>query len=103
VSLGEEASSWSYRHDRDLTCFSEGTENPTLIDAPTAALLPEGVRGAPAVLLLQSVSTRQLQPMSPGRLSGRIAGAVAREFSVTRWCSVVLSRANGNGRRGVSC
>ena len=54
ASLGEETSSWPYRHDRDLTGFIDGSENPTLLDAPTAALLPEGVPGAAgAVLLLQ--------------------------------------------------
>src|SRR6202451_54262 len=52
--LGEETSSWSYRHDRDLTGFIDGSENPTLLDAPEAALLPEGVPGAAgSVLLLQ--------------------------------------------------
>ena len=54
ASLGEETSSWSYRHDRDLTGFIDGSENPTLLDAPIATLLPEGVRGASgSVLLLQ--------------------------------------------------
>jgi putative iron-dependent peroxidase len=54
ASLGEETSSWSYRHDRDLTGFVDGSENPTLLDAPAAALLPEGVPGAAgAVVLLQ--------------------------------------------------
>src|SRR5271168_4266823 len=54
ASLGHETSSWSYRHDRDLTGFVDGSENPTLLDAPTAALLPEGVPGAAgSVLLLQ--------------------------------------------------
>src|SRR6202050_5850629 len=54
ASLGEETSSWSYRHDRDLTGFIDGSEKPTLLDAPAAALLPEGVAGAAgAVLLLQ--------------------------------------------------
>jgi porphyrinogen peroxidase len=52
--LKEETSSWSYRHDRDLTGFVDGSENPTLLDAPVAALLPQGVPGAGgAVLLLQ--------------------------------------------------
>src|ERR1700685_2040736 len=54
ASLAEETSSWSYRHDRDLTGFVDGSENPTLLDAPIAALLPEGVPGAAgSVLLLQ--------------------------------------------------
>jgi porphyrinogen peroxidase len=54
ASLTAETSSWSYRHDRDLTGFIDGSENPTLLDAPEAALLPERVPGAAgSVLLLQ--------------------------------------------------
>jgi putative iron-dependent peroxidase len=54
ASLADETSSWSYRHDRDLTGFIDGSENPTLLDAPMDALLPEGVPGAAgSVLLLQ--------------------------------------------------
>jgi porphyrinogen peroxidase len=54
AALREETSSWSYQHDRDLTGFIDGSENPTLLDAPADALLPEGVRGAAgSVLLLQ--------------------------------------------------
>jgi putative iron-dependent peroxidase len=52
ASLGEETSSWPYRHDRDLTGFVDGSENPSLLDAPTAALLPEGVSGAGGSILL---------------------------------------------------
>jgi putative iron-dependent peroxidase len=54
ASLGEETSSWPYRHDRDLTGFIDGTENPPLLEAPADALLPDGVPGAAgSVLLLQ--------------------------------------------------
>jgi len=54
VSVADETSSWPYRHDRDLTGFIDGTENPTLIDAPEVALIPDGEPGAAgAVLLLQ--------------------------------------------------
>jgi porphyrinogen peroxidase len=54
ASVAEETSSWPYRHDRDLTGFIDGTENPTLIDAPEVALIPEGERGgAGTILLLQ--------------------------------------------------
>jgi len=41
-----------YRTDRDLTGFIDGSENPTLLDAPVAALLPEGVPGAAGTVLL---------------------------------------------------
>jgi putative iron-dependent peroxidase len=54
ASLADETSSWPYRHDRDLTGFIDGSENPTLLEAPAAALLPEGIPGAAgSVLLLQ--------------------------------------------------
>jgi porphyrinogen peroxidase len=53
-TLAEDTASWSYRHDRDLTGFIDGTENPTLLDAPADALIPEGAPGAAgSILLLQ--------------------------------------------------
>ncbi|PWU11174.1 MAG: peroxidase [Terriglobia bacterium] len=54
ASVAEETSSWAYRHDRDLTGFIDGSENPSLIDAADAALIPEGQPGERgSVLLLQ--------------------------------------------------
>jgi putative iron-dependent peroxidase len=54
ATIAEETSSWPYLHDRDLTGFIDGTENPTLIDAPDIALIPQGSPGAGgSVLLLQ--------------------------------------------------
>jgi putative iron-dependent peroxidase len=52
ASLDEETSSWPYRHDRDLTGFIDGSENPDLIDAPELVLVPEGVPGAGGTILL---------------------------------------------------
>ena len=52
TSVAEETSSWPYQHDRDLTGFIDGTENPTLIDAPEVALVPEGRPGAGGTILL---------------------------------------------------
>ena len=52
ASLEEETSSWPYRHDRDLTGFIDGSENPDLIDAPELVLVPEGVPGAGGTILL---------------------------------------------------
>ena len=50
----EETSSWPYMHDRDLTGFIDGTENPSLIDATEFALIPENEPGgAGTILLLQ--------------------------------------------------
>ncbi len=54
ATVAEETSSWPYRHDRDLTGFIDGTENPTLIEAPSISLIPDGNPGAGgSVLLLQ--------------------------------------------------
>jgi porphyrinogen peroxidase len=52
-SVAEETSSWPYRHDRDLTGFIDGTENPSLIDAPGLVVVPEGPGAGGMILLLQ--------------------------------------------------
>src|SRR5262249_30255401 len=52
ATVAEETSSWAYRHDRDLTGFIDGTENPSLVEAPEVALVPEGERGAGGTILL---------------------------------------------------
>ena len=54
ASVASEVSSWPYRHDRDLTGFIDGSENPSLAEAPEVALVPPGEPGAGgSVLLLQ--------------------------------------------------
>jgi putative iron-dependent peroxidase len=50
--VADETSSWPYRHDRDLTGFVDGTENPSLADAPGIALVPDGRPGAGGTVLL---------------------------------------------------
>jgi porphyrinogen peroxidase len=50
--VAEETSSWPYRRDRDLTGFIDGTENPTLIEAPELAVIGEGNPGAGGTILL---------------------------------------------------
>ncbi len=52
ATVTEETSSWSYQHDRDLTGFIDGTENPTLIEAPGFVLVPEGSPGEGGTILL---------------------------------------------------
>ncbi len=54
ASVADETSSWAYQHDRDLTGFVDGSENPSLVEAGDAALIPEGNIGeAGSILLLQ--------------------------------------------------
>jgi porphyrinogen peroxidase len=52
ATVVEETSSWPYQHDRDLTGFIDGTENPSLVDAPELVLIPEGRPGAGGTILL---------------------------------------------------
>jgi porphyrinogen peroxidase len=52
ATIAEETSSWPYRHDLDLTGFIDGTENPTLIEAPEFVLVPEGKPGGGGTILL---------------------------------------------------
>jgi porphyrinogen peroxidase len=52
ATVAEETSSWPYQHDRDLTGFIDGTENPTLIEAPELAVVAEGSPGAGGTVLL---------------------------------------------------
>jgi porphyrinogen peroxidase len=45
---------WPYHHDRDLTGFIDGTENPPLLEAMSVALIPAGLPGeGGSILLLQ--------------------------------------------------
>lgn len=52
ASVAEETPAWSYHHDRDLTGFVDGSENPSLLEAPSVALIPEGLPGAGGTVLL---------------------------------------------------
>ena len=52
ATVAAETSSWPYLHDRDRTGFIDGTENPTLIDAPGLILVPDGRPGSGGTILL---------------------------------------------------
>lgn len=52
ATLERRLSGWSYRHSRDLTGFEDGTENPSLMEAPDVALVPDGRDGAGASIVL---------------------------------------------------
>jgi len=52
ASLARETTGWSYKHTRDLTGFEDGTENPTLYEAPGIALIENGEPGAGGSVLL---------------------------------------------------
>jgi len=52
ATVAAETSSWPYRHDLDLTGFVDGTENPSLLEAPGIVLVPDGEPGAGGTVLL---------------------------------------------------
>jgi porphyrinogen peroxidase len=55
-----EIASWPYQHDRDLTGFIDGSENPSLVDAPEITLFPDDspCSGGSVLLLQQWVHDR---------------------------------------------
>ncbi|HTW77689.1 MAG TPA: Dyp-type peroxidase [Thermoplasmata archaeon] len=54
AGVAGDISGWPYHHDRDLTGFVDGSENPTLTEASDVAIVPDGHPGAGgSVLLMQ--------------------------------------------------
>ena len=45
ATLAHEVVGWQYHHDRDLTGFEDGTENPSIVEAMSVALVPPGQAG----------------------------------------------------------
>ena len=52
ATLADELSGWPYQRFRDLTGFIDGTENPSLLEAPEVVLVPPGEPGAGGTVLL---------------------------------------------------
>lgn len=54
ATVTRELTGWLYRHDRDLTGFVDGTENPSLLEAPGVAAAPDGPGAGSSVVLFQA-------------------------------------------------
>jgi putative iron-dependent peroxidase len=52
ATLAHEMVGWQYHHDRDLTGFEDGSENPSIVEATSVALVPPGLPGEGASILL---------------------------------------------------
>ncbi len=52
ATLVDETEGWTYRENRDLTGFIDGTENPSLANAPEVVLIPDGTPGAGGSIVL---------------------------------------------------
>ncbi len=50
--LAAEVVGWTYKESRDLTGFIDGTENPSLSEAPEVTLFPDGSPGAGGSIVL---------------------------------------------------
>lgn len=52
ATLAHEMVGWQYHHDRDLTGFEDGTENPSIVEATSVAVVPPGQPGEGSTILL---------------------------------------------------
>jgi putative iron-dependent peroxidase len=53
AGVATEVTGWIYEHDRDLTGFIDGTENPSMIEAPNVAVVPDGPGAGSSIVLVQ--------------------------------------------------
>jgi putative iron-dependent peroxidase len=53
AAVAREVTGWLYRHDRDLTGFIDGTKNPSLLEAPGVATVPDGAGARSSIVLFQ--------------------------------------------------
>lgn len=53
ATVATEVNGWVYRHDRDLTGFIDGTENPTPLEAYDVTVRPDGPGAGSSTLLVQ--------------------------------------------------
>jgi putative iron-dependent peroxidase len=54
ADVAGEVTGWLYQHSRDLTGFVDGTENPSLLEAPGVVAVPSGPGAGSSVLLFQT-------------------------------------------------
>jgi putative iron-dependent peroxidase len=80
-----ETTGWLYRHDRDLTGFVDGTENPSLVDAPSVVAVPDGQPGAGS-----SVVLHQLWRHDTARWEGEPVATQERAMGRTKPDSIEL-------------
>ena len=55
ADVATEINGWLYGHDRDLTGFIDGTENPSALEAPEVVARPDGAPGAGASVVLHQL------------------------------------------------
>jgi putative iron-dependent peroxidase len=53
ADVAGEVTGWLYHHERDLTGFIDGTENPSLLEAPGVVMVPSGPGAGSSLVLFQ--------------------------------------------------
>jgi putative iron-dependent peroxidase len=53
TTVASEVNGWVYRHDRDLTGFIDGTENPSQLEQHDVAVRPDGPGAGTSIVLVQ--------------------------------------------------
>ncbi len=76
ATVATEVTGWLYQYDRDLTGFIDGTENPSLLEAPAVAVVADGAGAGSSVVLVQqwrhdSASFESLTVEQQERVIGR--------------------------------
>jgi porphyrinogen peroxidase len=89
AELREETTGWLYRHDRDLTGFIDGTENPSLLEAPSVVVTPDGQPGAGSTVVLH-----QLWRHDSARWEGESVATQEHAMGRTKDASVELDEAD---------
>lgn len=80
-----EINGWLYGHDRDLTGFIDGTENPSALEAPEVVGLADGVPGAGSSVVLY-----QVWPHNSAAWNAQSTSAQERAMGRTKADSVEL-------------
>ena len=68
---------WQYHHDRDLTGFEDGSENPSIVEATSVALVPPGSPGRVRPSCCSSNGSTMRSPGKPSRSHRRKRSSVA--------------------------
>jgi porphyrinogen peroxidase len=89
AGVRKETTGWLYRHDRDLTGFIDGTENPSLVEAPAVVAVPDGEPGSGS-----SVVLHQLWRHDSSRWEGEPVAVQERAMGRTKADSVELPEAD---------
>jgi putative iron-dependent peroxidase len=53
ATVATEVTGWAYQTDRDLTGFIDGTENPSILEAPDVAVVADGPGAGCSIVLIQ--------------------------------------------------